>query len=227
MNNIVPQSMNTPETQVFISNQQINNILNYPEPSTFRCVEKVYNQEVFNVLTHLNPTTAGYSNIPDALYAQNIDDLKKIKTYYKKEGHIVDYAKTCTKKGRYYISNRNSRDHTCLQSCYGKVRRLLVDGNLKAIDLCNAHLEIIKNVCSILEISKEHYAILDEYSQNREDILRDIMTAYTCDRKIAKEYFIIQLFGGDYNTWITESRLIMSNDEVKTDFMKRFEKAFE
>ena len=218
--------MNTPCNQVFTTSQEVNNILNYPEPSTFRCIEKVYNPEVLNVLTSLNSTVAGYNKIPDALYSQNIDDLKRLKQYSKKEGHIVDYAKTCTKKGRYYISNRNTRDYACLQSCYGRVRRLLVDGNLKSIDLCNAHPEIIKNLCRILKLPTEQYSILSEYSDNREDILKDIMTAYSCDRKAAKEYFIIQLFGGDYNTWIAQCGLLLSK-AVKTDFMERFEKTFE
>jgi hypothetical protein len=226
MNNMNVKVMDTPCNQVFTSSQEINNILNYPEPSTFRCIEKIYNQEVLNVLTSLNSTVANYNKIPDALYAQNIDDLKRLKQYSKKEGHIVDYAKTCTKKGRYYISNKNTRDYACLQSCYGKVRRLLIDGNLKAIDLCNAHLEIIKNICKILKLPTEQYSILTEYSENREDILKDIMVAYSCDRKTAKEYFIIQLFGGDYNTWITECGLVLSA-AVRIDFMERFERAFD
>jgi hypothetical protein len=226
MNKMNVESMETPCHQVFMSSLEINKILNYPEPSTFRCIEKVYNREVLNVLTSLNPTVAGYNKIPDALYAQNIDDLKRLKTYYKREGHIVDYAKTSTKKGRYYISNKNTRDYVCLQSCYGKVRRLLIDGNLKAIDLCNAHLEIIKNLCRILKVPTQQYATLTEYSEKREDILKDIMSAYSCDRKTAKEYFIIQLFGGGYNTWLSECRLVLSK-AVKTDFMERFEREFE
>ena len=52
---------------VFTKCQEINDILNYPEPDTFRIVENIHNHEVLDVLSKLNPSIAGYYDIPDAL----------------------------------------------------------------------------------------------------------------------------------------------------------------
>ena len=95
----MPQKLNT----VFVSNEKVNNILNYKPQDTFRCLEVVYNSEVMEVLTNLDPLIPNYNKIPDALYPQNIQYLKTIKAFTKKEGHIVDYAKSCIKRGRYTI----------------------------------------------------------------------------------------------------------------------------
>ena len=75
--------------QVFISNESINIILNYKPTDTFRCNEIIYNQEVIDVLTKLDPLIPNYNKIPDFFYPQNIDFLKTIKQFTKKEGHLV------------------------------------------------------------------------------------------------------------------------------------------
>ena len=115
----------------------------------------------------------------------------------KKGIHNVCYKKSLCGKGRYYQDTTIKKgDNACLQGCYNKVRRLLVDGRLVAIDLTNAHIEIIKNLARIMEMEPKSYEILDYYCSNRKQILNDIMLVYDCDREVAKNYFIIILFGG-------------------------------
>ena len=77
----MPQKLNT----VLISNEKVNNILNYKPQDTFRCLEVVYNSKVMEVLTSLDPLIPNYNKIPDALYPQNIQYLKTIKTFTKKK----------------------------------------------------------------------------------------------------------------------------------------------
>ena len=126
------------------------------------------------------------------------------------------YQDTTIKKG----------DNACLQGCYNKVRRLLVDGRLVAIDLTNAHIEIIKNLARIMEMEPKSYEILDYYCSNRKQILNDIMLVYDCDREVAKNYFIIILFGGSYDRWITNNDL-GTKQYKKTEFMIKFETAYD
>ena len=214
-------NMSGSKKQVFISNEEINTILNYKPTDTFRCNEVIYNQEVMDVLTKLDPLVPNYNKIPNALYPQNIDYLKTIKQFTKKEGHLVDYSKGCIKRGRYTPHNSNKKDYASLQGCYSIVRRLLCNGQLKGIDISNCHIEIIKNICRFLNLPSNTLEILNKYCSNREQILKDIKITFSCDRKTAKEFFIIILFGGNFNTWITNSNLL-GKESLITDFQNEF-----
>ena len=208
------------EKEIFISNDTINAILNYKPLETFRCLEQIYNQEVLEVLADLNPLLPNYNKIPDALYPQNIDYLKVIKQFTKKSGHIVDYSKSFCKRGRYTTKNINKKDYASLQGCYNIVRRLVCNNQLKGLDIKNCHIEIFKNLCSILGISID-IEVLNSYCKNREQILNEIKINFKCDRKTAKEFFIIILFGGSFNTWITNSNLL-GKEKYITSFQKQF-----
>ena len=215
------------ENKVFTSNNKINTILNYPEPSNLSVVEILYNQEIIDILSSLDFTAPNYNKIPDALYPDSINSLKTIKKYSGRGRHNCSYVKTTINKGRYYKDNKFKKgDYASLQNCNSKVRRLVINGNLMAIDMINAHLEIIKNICRFLEIPDDKYNILNECCNNRNKILNDIMNIFDCDRENAKNYFIIILFGGSYDTWITNNNLL-SKVHLKNDFMMKFEFAFD
>jgi len=213
--------------KVFTSNNKINTILNYPEPSNLSVVEIFYNEEIINILSSLDFTAPNYNKIPDALYPENINSLKTIKKFSGRNRHNCSYIKTTIGKGRYYKDNKFKKgDYASLQNCYSKVRRLVINGNLTAIDMINAHLEIIKNLCRFLEIPDDKYDILNHYCENRNKILNDIMNVFDCNREKAKNYFIIILFGGSYDTWTTHNDLL-SKTHLKTEFMMKFEFAFD
>lgn len=214
------------KNMVFKSNEIINSILNYPEPSFLSVVEIIYNNDVLDILSSLDYNQPNYNKIYDALYPDNINGLKQLKKHSSRGRHNCSYKKTICGKGRYYLNNPKKNDFASLQNCYGRVRRLIVDGKLTAIDLTNAHLEIIKNLAFFLEIPKDKYDILNFYCDNRKQVLNEIMNVFNCDREVAKNYFIIILFGGSYDTWITHNNLLDKND-LKTDFMKSFESAFD
>lgn len=213
------------EDEVFVEAPKVLiDILNYPSPTTFTCLEKVYNTEAFEVLTSLNPVLNGYSKINDSLHAQNITNLKTLKRFYKKCGHIVDYSKSVSGKGRYIPSNKSKSDTSSFQGMYNIVRRILVNGELQAIDLTNAHIEILRNLCKFLNLPEDKYSVLADYCQNRNKIFEDAIIALNCSRKQIKEFFIIHLFGGDLNTWLTanDNRDILNKGDLITPFMKSF-----
>lgn len=212
---------------VFINNDEINLILNYPEPSVLSVKEVLYNPEIVNILSSLDTTHANYNKIPDALYPDNIISLKQLKKHSARNLHNCNYKKTIGGKGRYYKDNTFKKgDYGHLQNCYNRVRRLIVNGKLIAIDMSNAHIEIIKNLGRILKIDEKRFEILNYYCCNRNQVLNDIMIAYDCDREIAKRYFIIILYGGSYDCWITNNNLLNKIDK-KIEFMMKFELAFD
>lgn len=78
----------------------------------------------------------------------------------------------------------------------------------------------------MLKFPKDKYDILQHYCDNRNQVLNDIMVKFDCDREVAKNYFIITLYGGSYDSWITHNKL-MNKAHCKTDFMMKFEFAFD
>jgi len=205
---------------------EIDKILKYDEPSQFTCLEKIYNMDVLNVLSKLDPTASNYNSIPDALYYQDIANLKQLKKFNGKNGHAVTYKKTIGGVGRFYMNNTNKKDYYCYQNCYNRVRRLLVNGCNKSIDIQNSHIEILKNIGNFLKIPDNNLEILNEYCINRKKILEDIQISYGCDRKSSKEFFLILVYGGSYDTWIQNNRLNNKIDS-KTEFMKQFESSLD
>ena len=105
---------------------------------------------------------------------------------------------------------------------YNIVRRILVNGELQAIDLTNAHIESLRNLCKFLYLPEDKYSVLADYCQNRNKIFEDAIIALNCSRKQIKEFFIIHLFGGDLNTWLTanDNRDILNKGDLIIPFMK-------
>ena len=78
------------ESVISVNNPSIDKILQYKEPDTFRVIEKIYNPEILNVLSKLDPSAPGYTKIDDEpLDGSTIDNLKKLKLFTGKDGHIV------------------------------------------------------------------------------------------------------------------------------------------
>ena len=217
------------ESVISVNNPSIDKILQYKEPDTFRVIEKIYNQEILNVLSKLDSSAPNYTKIDDEpLDGSTIDNLKKLKIFTGKDGHIVDYRKKVgkAKKGRYYSDNKNKKDTFSLQGLYKPVRRLILNGQCVSIDMVNSHIEIMKNICMFLNLDDNDIKILKDYCIDRVKILEDIITTYNTTRTIAKQFFLIILYGGSLNTWLSDNNLINKKD-CETTFMKDFIKSFE
>ena len=222
------KNYNMTESSISVNVPAIDKILTYPEPDSFTLNEKIYNTEVINVLTKLDPTAPGYNKINDCFDTDSIIALKKLKKHYGKDGHLVNYSKKTNKakKGRYYINNKKKDDTTCLQTIYKVVRRLLLNGQCVSIDMVNAHIEIIKNIARFLNIDEDDIKVFNNYCINRDKILEEIIISYNTTRQVAKQFFLIILYGGSLNTWIIDNNLISKLD-CETQFMKDFIGSFE
>lgn len=85
-----------------------------------------------------------------------------------------------------------------------KIRDTLISGLMVDIDLVNAQLEILLNVCQENQIQ---CPCLQEYCETRDTILASIATQYQVDRSICKTLFITLLYGGTFRSWVTDNDL--------------------
>jgi len=88
------------------------------------------------------------------------------------------------------------------------------------IDMVNAHPNILLQICQEKDIECEY---LEEYVNNREDILKNIMKTYNVNREDAKTLVIIIMYGGDIKSWVSnlESNSYNNNNNY-THFLKEF-----
>ena len=75
------KNYNMTESSISVNVPAIDKILTYPEPDYFTLNEKIYNTEVINVLTKLDPTAPGYNKINDCFDTDSIIALKKLKKH--------------------------------------------------------------------------------------------------------------------------------------------------
>jgi hypothetical protein len=104
-----------------------------------------------------------------------------------------------------------------------EIRQTLCKDYLIDIDIDNAHPSILLQICNMYEIDTDK---LDEYVNNRQKKLEDIMQAYKCTKDDAKTLYIILLYFGSFNTWVT-SKKIGEDDDVEpkcNKFCEKFKK---
>lgn len=222
-----PKELKDNGTIIGVECAEIDKILSYIQPDVYNCREIIYNNEILDILIQLDPNMPNYNFMDDACDSNTINTLKTLKKFTKKDGHNCEYKKKNNKnyKGRYYLNNHNKKDNASLQSLYSRVRRLLLNGQNKYIDMENAHINIIKNILAFMKVenAEDSINILNRYCDEREFILEEITVKFNTTRKIAKSFFLILLYGGSVNTWIIESKLSKCDDRL-TDFMKDFNK---
>eukprot|EP00912_Choanoflagellata_sp_UC4_P000042 UC4_evm3s27 len=105
--------------------------------------------------------------------------------------------------GRSYASNAS------LQWCPAIFRGKLAGEFYHDIDMANSIPAIM------LQIAKKHRLetpCLREYVENRDVLLQEVRTAFSCTREVAKTLFIILLYGGRESTWRTKNNLRAYDD---------------
>jgi len=119
------------------------------------------------------------------------------------------YGRIYPRKGLSYCSMSKRLRHTLAQSHY-------VD-----FDIENAHPHILFQICEANNISTP---TLQDYVANRESRLQELMNYYECSRKKAKEFFLIAIYGGGFNTWKDDDEHpIKSPDKKQMKFMTEFQ----
>lgn len=78
------------------------------------------------------------------------------------------------------------------------IRQTVCANRLVDVDMVNAHPNILLQICQEKDIECE---CLEEYVNNREKILKDIMKTYNVSREDAKLLVIMIMYGGDVKTW--------------------------
>jgi hypothetical protein len=144
------------------------------------------------------------SNYSQKYASQNyINERAQLASYllnYKKKlnGFSVKYKKALHKWGRVFPVRSLG-----LTSFAKKTRNTLIKESYYDFDLKNAQPEILKGLCVSNNIQCD---IIEEYCNNRESIIADIITASnnTCTRAQVKSLMIRLSFFGKFDGWLKE-----------------------
>jgi len=120
----------------------------------------------------------------------------------------VSYKRPKYNLGRVYPAKSLS-----LCSLRREIRHTLAYGNYVDIDVSNAHPEILNQLCMHHGIKTKY---LNQYVNNRVEILKETMTNYECSRDEAKTLFISLMYYGSFESWSN------SNKKEPTDFIYNF-----
>jgi hypothetical protein len=85
-----------------------------------------------------------------------------------------------------------------------KVRNTLIRDLYYDIDLKNAQVEIVRNICQKNDIECQMVA---DYCTRRDEILKEIMVEYNVTRKCAKKLILRLCFFGTFEGWVAEQGL--------------------
>lgn len=128
--------------------------------------------------------------------------LSKYADNYKKRSELVavTYTRGKRKLGRVYPFK--SLGMTCIRRV---TRNTLMRKKYYDIDIDNAHPRILRDIIrNTLPAGKSielEYPHLDDYCDDRERLISEIMSSYRCDRARAKNAFIALMYGGTVSSW--------------------------
>jgi hypothetical protein len=130
---------------------------------------------------------------------QELTELKNLKKKVLRERLKVSYKQADYKFGRNFAVKSLSL------GCKRRIIRHTLMKNLyQDIDMVNCHATILQQLCKSNEIACPQ---LDEYINNRDELLQAVKEEYTVDRDQAKKLFIILLFYGTFDTWKKDEEL--------------------
>jgi energy-coupling factor transporter ATP-binding protein EcfA2 len=137
------------------------------------------------------------------------------KNYKKKKGGVaVRYLRTHKSKlGRVYAFKSLG-----LTAFAKKTRNTLIDNTMIDIDLKNAQLQLLRDICNSNNID---CPCLDEYSDEREPILKEMMDKYNVSRDACKKLFIRMTLGGTFWGFAYDNHI--ARDFEPTEFINDFQ----
>ena len=129
------------------------------------------------------------------------NEKQQLETYLKNfdkksKAFKVEYRKPKHGWGRVLVSN--ALGSTAFSK---KVRNTLIQGLFADFDLKNAQPEIIRNICNANNIPCPK---IEQYCDNRNEILNLVMTSYDVDKGDAKKLFLRLCFFGTFKGWSKE-----------------------
>eukprot|EP00873_Tetraselmis_striata_P039780 jgi/Tetstr1/460044/TSEL_005364.t1 len=99
--------------------------------------------------------------------------------------------------GRLYPSNQR---FVCFQNMLGGLRRVLIAGKYVEVDMQNAHFQLLAG-------KYPDASAIQDYISNREEHLRGVQEAAGVPRAVAKQLFIMLIFGGSVDGWKAENNI--------------------
>jgi hypothetical protein len=154
-------------------------------------------------LLHTVSWTAG-----NMFFENEKHQLQLLKKLIKSNKLKVLYKRPKYNLGRVYPNKSLS-----LCSIRRELRHTLAYGNYTDIDVANCHPEILNQLCIHHSIPTKY---LNQYVNNRDEILSDTMEKYDCSRDEAKTLFISLMYYGTFNSWSK------SNNLEQTEFIYNF-----
>jgi len=214
----------------------LNNIECY-EPINIDYLDKLIHSDLLKVNFHNPFASKKWSNEREQLiaYKKMYDNKSKMcKIKYEKVKKPVKKQNTKTKKNKeetdeteeleYIAFGRvNPNNALGLFNIRREIRQTLCKDYLIDIDIENAHPAILLQLCKMYNMDAEK---LEDYVDNRQEKLNEVMNLYNCSKDDAKTLYIILLYYGSFNKWVS-SKNINKNDEEElkpTKFCERFKK---
>ena len=164
-------------------------------------------QEKYNLTSHSTMTDL-FNNI--SIILDNIDKDGKVKITYERKNNARYYS---TKIGE--VSYNGG-----LVKMFRPIRHFLTSDNYVDVDMINGQPSVF---LSLLEDEyKEETPFLKLLVEDRDEILKQLMTYYDSDRDTIKKLFIRIMNGGSYKLWLKENNfkkessfLINFSEEMK------------
>ena len=166
------------------------------------------NEQYFNINVLTEFSTVKYNaedyDTENLIDKEDVSKINRMLKYTKRNScNSITYKKKEYGIGRFYPDS-DTKNIYGYQNIKSKIRRLVVNGKLKSIDLVNAHVNILSQMCTKYDIMHDS---VKHYSVNRDSTLFSIMTEYSVSRAKAKHLMLILTFGGSFDTWLSENKI--------------------
>lgn len=134
-------------------------------------------------------------------YANQLEQLKKYREHYNEETKLirVNYKKPEHRYGRPFVCKSLGLTAFCR-----KTRNTLIGEDYNDIDMKNAQVVIIQDICMSNNIRCD---VITYYCNNRDSILNDVKEHYKVSYSTAKKLFIRLAFCGTFEGWMRENKL--------------------
>ena len=167
------------------------------------------NKLINSDLLHTVSWTAGSTTFDSEKH-----QLQLFKKMIKNNKLKVSYKRPKYGLGRVYPYKSLS-----LCSIRRELRHTLAHGNYTDIDIENCHPVILNHLCIHHNIETKY---LQQYVNNRDNILNEAMTYYGCDRDKAKKIFISLINNGTFENWNKTDENWTKTDKEPTEFIYNY-----
>lgn len=211
------------EFTIQAQNSILNNIECY-EPINIDYLNKLLHSDLLKSTFHNPFAGTKWSNERQQLigYKKLYDEKTKMcKVKYEKVKQPKKKKKNTEEKEYIAYGRVNPQNGLGLYNIRREIRQTLCKDYLIDIDIENAHPTILLQLCNMNDMNPDR---LEEYVFNRQEKLDEIMTNYKCSKDDAKTLFIILLYFGSFNKWISSRKIENSDDYKPTKFCDKFKK---